>query len=62
MILFKQFYNAILETEFGEYDAADYKIAALTNNIFFIYPFISVQKEFGYSDATTKNNREGRHL
>ena len=24
-----------------------------------MFPFISTQKEFGYSDATTKNNTEG---
>ena len=59
-IIFNKFYKAILDTDFGEYDAADFKIGSLTNNKFFIYPFISVQKEFGYSDATLRNNAEGR--
>jgi len=59
-ILFRKFFKTILEADFGNNDAADYKISALTANKFFIYPFISVQKEFGYSDATAKNNTEGR--
>lgn len=42
-----------------EQDVADRKIADLTPNKFLIYPFISIQKEFGYSDVTIKNNKEG---
>lgn len=49
-----------MEADFGNSDAADHKIGSLTTNKFFIYPFISVQKEFGYSDATLINNNEGR--
>lgn len=59
-IVFSKFYKAILDADFGEYDAADFKIGSLTNSKFFIYPFISVQKEFGYSDATARNNMDGR--
>lgn len=59
-IIFRTLYKAILAADFGEYDAADFKISSLTNNKFFIYPFVSIQKEFGYSDATLRNNMEGR--
>ena len=58
IIIFKHFFNTILRTDFSVNDTADYKISALSNSKFFIAPFISVQKDFGYSDATFKNNVE----
>jgi GR25 family glycosyltransferase involved in LPS biosynthesis len=60
IIIFNQLYKLILETDFGINNTADYKIASLTNKLFVIHPFISVQKEFGYSDVTLKNNLEER--
>lgn len=58
-IIFKKFYERILEATFLEIDAADYKISSLTDKKFIIYPFISIQKEFGYSDVTSKNAEPG---
>lgn len=59
-VIFKKFIpkitGAILET----HQVADHKIAALSCNKLFIYPFISIQCDFGYSDVTSKNNEEGR--
>lgn len=55
-VVFNRFFDVILNTEFGTEDAADYKISELTQNKFFIHPFISTQADFGYSDATDKNN------
>ncbi len=59
-VLFRKFFKTILEADFGNNDAADYKISSLTTKKFFIHPFISTQKEFGYSDVTLKNNVKGR--
>lgn len=59
-VIFQKFFSAILNADFEPGDAADYKICSLTDNKFFLYPFISTQKDFGYSDATPKNNKEGR--
>jgi GR25 family glycosyltransferase involved in LPS biosynthesis len=59
-IVFQKFYDQILNVSFTKEDAADYKISVLTENKFFIFPYISTQKEFGYSDVTPKNNLEGR--
>lgn len=59
-IIFRKFFQRILNANFGIGDAADHKICSLTNNKFFIYPFVSIQKDFGYSDATPKNNSEGQ--
>ncbi|RVT75307.1 glycosyl transferase [Flavobacterium sufflavum] len=60
MIIFQKFYQKILNIDFYKTDIADMKISSLTDAIFVMYPFISVQKEFGYSDVTQKNNEEGR--
>ncbi|WP_293788737.1 glycosyltransferase family 25 protein [uncultured Pedobacter sp.] len=60
IIIFRKFYDAILGYEFKNGDTADKIIYELTDNNFLIYPYISTQKEFGYSDATVDNNAEGR--
>lgn len=61
MILFNGIFNRILDVAtFTENDALDRKISMITSNIFVIYPFISTQKEFGYSDVTKGNNMAGR--
>jgi len=59
-IIFKQFFKKILESSFTANDVADLKISSLTENKFVIAPFVSVQKEFGYSDVTLKNNGTAR--
>lgn len=58
-IVFRQIYQKILDADFGMNDQADYKISALTDHKFLIHPFISIQKEFGYSDVTIINNKKG---
>lgn len=60
MVIFQKFVEVILNAGMENFDAADYKIASLSNSALFMYPFISTQKEFGYSDATADNNRPGR--
>jgi len=59
-VIFRNFFTKIIEAEFATTDVADLKICSLTNKKFFIHPFISAQKEFGYSDVTSKNNIQGR--
>jgi len=58
-IIYRKFFQTILNIDFGEIDAADYKISSMSKNKLVMYPFISVQKEFGYSDVTAKNNKSG---
>lgn len=60
VILFKKFFQRMLDANFTPTDTADTKIADCSNHIYCIHPFISVQKEFGYSDATTINNGTNR--
>lgn len=59
-VIFKKFYQPLLDASFSEFDQADYKISDLTDKKFVIYPFISIQKDFGYSDVTRRNHEERR--
>ena len=59
-IVFRRFFENILATEQSGYDhVTDHYLSTLTESMFVIYPFISVQKDFGYSDATPTNNKAG---
>lgn len=60
VIVFKQFFQTILTANFETFDSADYKFSALSQRLFLIYPFISTQREFGYSDVTALNGEIGR--
>jgi hypothetical protein len=59
-VIFERFYGKLLSDDRLSDQPADHRISSLTTNKFFIYPFISVQKEFGYSDVTLTNNESGR--
>lgn len=51
-LIFRSFFEKIMSAEFLEDDCADHKIARLSDKKFVLYPFISVQKDFGYSDVS----------
>jgi hypothetical protein len=57
-ILYKPFFATLLNSELEDFQAGDLRISALTENKWVIYPFISTQKDFGYSDITANNNQE----
>lgn len=60
-IIYNRFYEKVIEHNFTIQDeAVDMMLANLADNIFCIHPFISIQKEFGYSDVTNSNNQQGR--
>ncbi len=58
-VIFRKFFQKILDADFENINAADLKLCELTENKFFTYPFLSIQKEFGYSDVTAGNNNKG---
>ncbi|MBV8252043.1 MAG: hypothetical protein JO154_05500 [Chitinophaga sp.] len=58
-VVFKKFYDQILDASFTASDAADLKFWEISEKIFLLHPFISKQKEFGYSDTTERNNEPG---
>jgi len=59
IVVFKSLYNEILRSDFNIGDIADHKLSSLSSRIFFLFPFISTQKDYGYSDVTIGNNVEG---
>lgn len=52
IIIYKDFYDKILSADFKENVLADVMLSDLTVNKMLIYPFVSVQRDFGYSDVT----------
>lgn len=59
IILFRPAFRRILEADFADIDVADEFLSELLPNKLVIYPFISEQKEFGYSDITKGNEQVG---
>ena len=55
-IIFKRFYKKLINSSFSFPETADSKISILAQNKFVLFPFISIQKDFGYSDVTPANN------
>lgn len=58
-IFFKKFYQTILSAEVVSKWTSDTRLGEMSSNTLVIHPFISVQKEFGYSDVTKKNSEDG---
>lgn len=52
IIVFRKFFTRILEQPFDDKVIADRFLSNLTVNKMVLYPFISFQKDFGYSDVT----------
>lgn len=61
IVVYSHFFETILAYEFKEDDTADGVLSQLSLNKMVIYPFISEQKDFGYSDVTQSNmENQGR--
>lgn len=58
-VIFRRFYQRILNSDQSEGYICDNYLSELSDNKFVMYPFISKQKEFGYSDITIYNNEKG---
>jgi len=56
LIVFKKFFPIILNHDFDARMKVDHVLSALTIHKMVLFPFISVQKYFGYSDVTDYNN------
>lgn len=59
-VIFNRLYQRILDCKTTEGYVVDFHLSYLAKRKFVIYPYISVQKEFGYSDATRWNGEAGR--
>lgn len=56
IVIFKPLFQKILDYQFMDTDTADGVLSVLANDKMTMYPFISIQKDFGYSDVTRSNN------
>lgn len=56
IVVFKPLFQKILDYDFQDTDTADGVLSVIANNKMTLYPFISIQKDFGYSDVTCANN------
>ena len=52
-------FKRILDSRFSSNDVADLFLSSHLPNKLVVFPFISKQKEFGYSDVTVANNQKG---
>lgn len=57
MIIFNKFFRKFLSINLDRTENIDLKLPELTDKIFCIFPLISAQKGFGYSDVTAKNEK-----
>jgi hypothetical protein len=58
LILYKPIFSKILEAKFENTDTTDGVLSEITSHKMVLFPFVSVQIDFGYSDVTTRNNNE----
>lgn len=59
-VIFRRCYSKILDAKTSEGYAVDIQLSYLAKRKYVIAPYISVQREFGYSDATAINEEDGR--
>jgi GR25 family glycosyltransferase involved in LPS biosynthesis len=58
LVLYKPFFRRMLAEPFDEKIIADLAYPLITSNKVVLYPFISTQRDFGYSDVTALHNTE----
>lgn len=56
IVIYSKFFQKILEAPFDNSVTSDNLLSQLTSNKMIIFPFISTQKDFGYSDVTPIHN------
>ena len=59
VVLYRTAFQSILNSTFGKKDVVDEFLSLLLPNKMVLSPFISRQKDFGYSDVTESNNDRG---
>jgi len=56
IVIYKRFYDILLNYSFKNTDDLDLVISKLSDRKFLLHPFISIQKDFGYSDIRKEQN------
>ncbi|SMC61138.1 glycosyltransferase family 25 protein [Pedobacter nyackensis] len=62
IVLFKKIFDKILKYKFKDNDVADVVLAEMTSHKMTLFPFISLQRDFGYSDITSIHDEEPGHV
>lgn len=57
IVLFKPVFRKILDYKFTHGDTTDGVLSKIVGNKLVMYPFVSVQRDFGYSDVTESNDK-----
>ncbi|TWF39954.1 glycosyl transferase family 25 [Chitinophaga polysaccharea] len=58
LVLYRPVFKKILDINFQSTDTADGVFSGITSHKMVLYPFVSVQTDFGYSDITPRNHNE----
>ncbi|NLR62651.1 glycosyl transferase [Chitinophaga polysaccharea] len=56
IVIYKRFFDKILNEPYNDNVIADVLLSGMTGNKMVMYPFISRQRDFGYSDVTPVHN------
>ena len=57
IVLTSNVYQRIIDYNFDKCDTADGVLSKIISNKQVLFPFMSIQKDFGYSDVTESNNK-----
>lgn len=58
IVVYKKLFKKILKYKFRNGDTADGVISELSSNIMLLCPYVSIQRDFGYSDITREHNEQ----
>lgn len=58
IVLYRPIFSKMLNLPFLDTDTADGVLSLITSNKMVVYPFVSVQLDFGYSDVSPRNHNE----
>lgn len=58
IVLYKDIFETILNTRIENVSKVDLTISKLSNDKMFLFPFVSIQKVYDYSDVTAKNETD----
>ncbi|QEC51474.1 glycosyl transferase family 25 [Anseongella ginsenosidimutans] len=61
IVAYRIFFQRILDEPFTEGEVADVKFSEMTSHKMIIHPFISAQKDFGYSDLPVQGLKMTKH-
>jgi hypothetical protein len=60
VVIYRNFFQRILDEPYDETIVADLAYSEMTSNKMVLYPFVSIQKDFGYSDITKAHQEHSR--